>query len=123
MSLSLWQALAVIVISGGDSRILSRRCGAQAFGDYCVRLPDLLCRDHENELFFSGLSLPAVSCTVLLKQLFAQYLEEMNGQYIWSARWHGLIERVQLPKPTRPSLSHLHYTLRSPASTRASART
>lgn len=45
------------------------------------------------------------------------------GQYIWSVRWYGLIERVQLPKPTRPSLSHLHYTLRSPASTRASART
>jgi hypothetical protein len=67
--------------------------------------------------------LPAVSCRVLLKQHFAQDLEEMKGQYIWSVRWYGLIERVQLPKPTRPSLSHLHYTLRSPASTRASART
>src|ERR1700756_2094008 len=67
--------------------------------------------------------LPAVSCRVLLKQHFAQYLEEMKGQYIWSVRWYGLIERVQLPKPTRPSLSHLHYTPRSPASTQASART
>ena len=67
--------------------------------------------------------LPAVSCRVLLKQHFAQDLEEMKGQYIWSVRWYGLIERVQLPKPTLPSLSHLHYTLRSPASTRASART
>jgi hypothetical protein len=67
--------------------------------------------------------LPAVSRRVLLKQHFAQYLEEMKGQYTWSVRWYGLIERVQLPKPTRPSLSHMHYTLRSPASTRASART
>ena len=49
--------------------------------------------------------LPAVSCRVLLKQHFAQDLEEMKGQYIWSVRWYGLIERVQLPKPTRPSLS------------------
>jgi len=46
-----------------------------------------------------------------------------KGQYIWSVRWYGLIERVQLPKLTRPSLSHLHYTLRSPASRQASART
>jgi hypothetical protein len=67
--------------------------------------------------------LPAVSCRVLLKQHFAQDLEEMKGQYIWSVRWYGLIERVLLPKPTRPSLSRLHYTLRSPASTQASART
>jgi hypothetical protein len=53
----------------------------------------------------------------------ADDLEEMKGQCIWSVRWYGLIERVQLPKPTRPSLSHFHYTLRSPASTQASART
>src|SRR5262249_31123640 len=46
-----------------------------------------------------------------------------KGQYIWSVRWYRLIERAQLPKPTRPSLSHLHCTLRSPASTPASART
>ncbi len=54
---------------------------------------------------------------------FCEGSSAMKGQYIWSVRWYGLIERVQLPKPTRPSLSHLHYTLRSPASTRASART
>ena len=36
--------------------------------------------------------LPAVSCRVLLKQHFAQDLEEMKGQYIWSVRWYGLIE-------------------------------
>ena len=38
--------------------------------------------------------LPTVSCRVLLKQLFAQYVEEMKGQYIWSVRWCGLIETV-----------------------------
>ena len=54
---------------------------------------------------------------------FCEGSSAMKGQYIWSVRWYGLIERVQLPKPTRPSLSHLHYTLRSPASTQASART
>jgi hypothetical protein len=65
----------------------------------------------------------AGACRVLLKQLFAHSLEEMKVQYIWSVRWYGLIERVQLPKPTRPSLSHFHYTLRSPETTRVSART
>jgi hypothetical protein len=54
---------------------------------------------------------------------FCEGSSAMKGQYIWSVRWYGLIERVQLPKPTRPSLSHFHYTLRSPASTQASART
>ena len=54
---------------------------------------------------------------------FCEGSSAMKGQYIWSVRWYGLIERVQLPKPTRPSLSQFHYTLRSPASTQASART
>src|SRR2546423_8925510 len=64
-------------------------------------------------LFRSGIAISPwfypkdVSCRVLQKQHFAQDLEEMKGQYIWSVRWYGLIERVQLPKPTRPSLSHL----------------
>jgi hypothetical protein len=55
-------------------------------------------------------------------KVLAEDLEEMNGQYIWSLGWYEIIKRVQFPKPTRLSLSHLHYILRSPASTRASAR-
>jgi hypothetical protein len=85
---------------GSDSRILGRHCGAQAFRDYACGCQICCAAINENELFSSGLSFQAVSCRVLLKQHFAQDLEEMKGQYIWSVRYRrltGLGEAEQLP--------------------------
>src|SRR5206468_8181702 len=71
----------------------------------------------------SGARTPSRGVNPWIETLSQGTLCRMREQYVWSVRWYGLIERAQLPKPTRPSLSHLHYTLRSPASRRASVRT
>src|SRR5215469_4843895 len=88
-----WRAAAIVGLWG-------RQCGAQAFGIMGAAARFVV--PPSKRIVFSGLSLPAVSCRVLLKQLFAQYLVRIHRESTASKTDTPLFISLAL-HPAKPS--------------------